>query len=113
MEYISYRTSTKVSVYVPDSFRPPALSLCVPLWEILNVNALKESDRQNVSNIGDYYGLSEEATKTILKYRMKFIMENLTYSTRDLELSLHVIEYYKHDLRCTKYSKFENTLFYK
>lgn len=108
MEYLSYRTSTKVSVHVPDSFRPPALSLCVPLWEIFNVNALDESDRQRVSKIWDYHKINEEVTKTISKYSMKFFMENLTYSARDLESSLHAVEYYKHDFKCTKYSKFEN-----
>ena len=108
MEYLSYPTTTQVKIYVPLTFRPPAVSLCVIIYDIYDLNSMNTSDREEFIEEDCMWSLSEKCLSVLHRSSIATIMSNLTYGIVDRKSEMHYIEYYKLLLKCVKYMKTEN-----
>lgn len=105
VDYLDYRTTTGVKVYVPIQFRPPAVSLCLSLNDIINASKLNIADEKywNDYNCSDW--LVSDCLYMLREYRMDMIMNNLTYGLlREVYGNVGVI-YSKRLKKCVKYVK--------
>lgn len=110
VDYLEYRTTTGVEVYAPIQFRPPAVSLCASLNDLINVSKLNTADEKYWHDYNCSYGLLPGCLYILREYRIDMIMNNLTYGILTEVYGYDGIIYSKRLKKCVKYVKYNTGL---
>lgn len=108
-DYLEYKTTTEVKVFIPTVFRPPAVSLCMMFDDCINVSKLTiEEQKSWEQNSCHNNSMKDECLDILKKYDMETIMKNLTYGLTnydDNEANKYdQIIYYKKRMKCIRYT---------
>ena len=108
-DYLKYKTTTEVKVFIPTEFRPPAVSLCLMFHDSINVSKLTIEEQKSWKQNACYEDSMEDECLDILKkYDMETIMKNLTYGLinhhDDHAKKYDQIIYYKKGMKCIRYT---------
>lgn len=105
IDYLDYRTTTEVKVYVPMHFRPPAVSLYLSLNDVINVSKLSIADEKYWYDYNCSYWLFSDCLYMLREYRIDTIMNNLTYGISTEVYGYDGIIYSNRLNKCVKYVK--------
>lgn len=108
--YLQYNTFTEVQVYTPVSFRPPAVSLCFVLSDVMNVSKLDAADQGIWLENGCKQHISGPCLELLHRYGVERVINELTFDFtykkrfREDEVTTNQTIYYKKRMKCVRYA---------
>lgn len=119
--YLSYETTSQVSITIPENILPPGISVCFNLNEIILESSLDPAERQIYSRARCSRYTSGESNTTICKYLMNNILLSDILSKKTIKandfitkpkkygMKLEIaMEYYSMRLKCFKLARFKD-----
>lgn len=105
VDYLDYRTTTEVKVYMPIKFRPPAVSICITYNYLLNTSKLSAQQQKSwTQHHCQGVGFNAPCMRIYNEYSIEKIINNLTHDiVWQNSPYIHTI-YSKRVQKCVKYA---------
>lgn len=114
-DYLLYPVTSVVLIYLPLTIKPPAVSLCFGLEQIMNETSLPVSERVRFRRCEKDKTCLDDITRWMARLDPVNLMKNWTlnltkFNDDSYTGPLSVQEYYRKGRKCFKYSRYETFL---